>query len=209
MALDIIENIEQLREIYPAPFDLALKKERPILDKYSKKFLLLSAFSIISTSSVDGRMDCSPRGDYPGFIQIFDDETIAIPDRPGNNRLDSLSNLIENPNIGILSLIPGFGECLRINGTAKIVTDSDLLARFEYQNKLPKSLILVTINAVYFHCAKAITRSKLWHPEAQVERHIMPSLGKILMDQIDPSTSENDIKNTELDIAKRLKNTLY
>lgn len=209
MSLEIIETIEQLREIYPQPHELAIKKERAELDKYSRQFLSLSAFSIISTSSSDGLMDCSPRGDYPGFIQVFDNQTIAIPDRPGNSRLDSLSNIVENPNIGILSLIPGFNECLRINGTAKIVTNHDLLIRFKYQDKLPKTLILVSIKAVYFHCAKAIIRSKLWQVESQVERDRMPSLGRIVMQQLDPSTSEADIKSTEDSLEQNSKNALY
>lgn len=206
---EVVDSLDQLRELYDAPMELVLKKQKSELDKFSIQFLVLSAFSIISTSSSDGAMDCSPRGDYPGFIRVLDQQTVAIPDRPGNNRLDSLSNIVENPSIGILALVPGFNECLRINGAAKIVTNSDILALFEYRGKLPKSVIVVEINEIYFHCAKAITRSKLWKPESKIDRKIMPSLGKILMNQTDPSKSEEEIEQLEKLIVDRVKNTLY
>ena len=189
MKFKAIETIAELRDLYDNPVDLVLKKQQSKLDEYSTKFLNLSAFSVLSTSNINGNMDCSPRGDYQGFIQVLDNKTIAIPDRPGNNRLDSLSNIVENPNVGVLSLVSGFSECLRINGTARIVTDADLLERFKYQGKLPKSVIIVSINEIYFHCTKAITRSKLWEEEFHINRDVMPSLGKILMAQIAPSES--------------------
>jgi len=209
MKFKAIETIEELRELYDSPMDLVLKKQKSELDEYSTKFINLSAFSVLSTSSLNGNMDCSPRGDHQGFIQVLDNKTIAIPDRPGNNRLDTLSNIIENPNIGILSLVSGFSECLRINGTAKIVTDADLLERFKFQEKLPKSIIVVSVNEIYFHCAKAITRSKLWKEEFQINRDVMPSLGKILMAQIDPSKSKEEIEKVEVLIENRVKTTLY
>jgi len=209
MKFEKIKTIDKLRELYDSPMDLVIKKEKNRLDKYTTQYLELSAFPVISTSSIDGNMDCSPRGDYPGFIQVFDENTVAIPDRPGNNRLDSLKNIIENPNIGILVLVPGFSECLRINGTAKIVTNLEILERFKYNQKLPKSVIIVSIKEIYFHCAKAITRSNLWKSESKVDRNVMPSFGKILMDQIDPSKSEEEVKKVEDLIESRVKTTLY
>jgi len=209
MEYNVIESLEELRQLYDSPMDMVLKKQKSELDEYSRKFLSLSAFAVLSTSSMNGSMDCSPRGDYQGFIQEIDSKTIAIPDRPGNNRLDSLSNIIENPSVGVLSLVSGFSECLRINGTAKIATDTDLLERFKYKEKLPKSVIVVSINEIYFHCAKAITRSNLWKGESQVNRDVMPSLGKILMDQIDPSKSKEEVKKVEELIDNRIKTTLY
>ncbi|MBV1880087.1 MAG: pyridoxamine 5'-phosphate oxidase family protein [Pseudomonadales bacterium] len=209
MKYKMIESMEELRELYGSPMDMVLKKQKSELDKYSIKFLSLSVFSVLSTSSKDGKLDCSPRGDHQGFIQALDAKTIAIPDRPGNNRLDSLSNIIENPNVGVLSLVSGFSECLRINGTAKISTDIDLIEKFKYKEKLPKSVIVISINEIYFHCAKAITRSKLWDTEFQVNRKVMPSLGKILMDQIDPSKSKEEVKKVEELIEIRVKTTLY
>ena len=209
MEYNVIESMEELRELYGSPMDMVLKKQKSELDEYSSKFLSLSAFAVLSTSSMNGSMDCSPRGDYQGFIQEIDSKTIAIPDRPGNNRLDSLSNIIENPCVGVLSLVSGFSECLRLNGTAQIATDTDLLERFKYQDKLPKAVIVVSINEVYFHCAKAITRSKLWNEESQVNRDVMPSLGKILMAQIDPSKSKDEVEKVEELIENRVRTTLY
>lgn len=209
MEFEKIRSIEELQELYGTPMELVIKKQKTKLDKYSKQFLELSPFSVLATSSSKGNLDCSPRGDYPGFIRVLDDNTIALPDRPGNNRLDSLYNIVENPNIGLLILIPGFAECLRINGTAKIVTNASLLAQFEHQGKLPKSVLVISIQEIYFHCAKAITRSKLWDSDSQVERDIMPSLGKILMQQIDPSKSEVEVKKVEELIEDRVKTTLY
>ena len=209
MEYEEVTSIEQLRELYDSPISIAIEKQKSQLDQYSKKFLALSSFSIISTANNDGLLDCSPRGDQPGFIQVLDNNTIAKPDRPGNNRLDSLSNIIENPNIGIITLIPGFNECLRINGTAKIVTNTELLNRFKHQSKCPISVIVVSIKEIYFHCAKAITRANLWHPESHIPRSSMPSFGRILMAQIDPNKTEKEIVEVEDIIQHRLKNTLY
>lgn len=209
MEFEEIDSIEKLQELYGSPMELVIKKQKTKLDKFSKQFIALSSFSVLATSNSVGNMDCSPRGDYAGFIRVLDSGTIALPDRPGNNRLDSLRNIIENPNVGLLILIPGFAECLRINGTAKAVTNVSLLAQFEHQGKLPKSVLVISIQEVYFHCAKAITRSKLWDSESQLERNIMPSLGKILMQQIDPSKSEDEVKKVEALIENRVKTTLY
>ncbi len=209
MKYDTIKSMDQLRKVYDLPMELVLKKQKTQLDQYSIQFLELSAFCVLSTCSAGGSMDCSPRGDYPGFIKVLDDDTIAIPDRPGNNRLDSLSNVVENPQVGLLILVPGFKECLRINGQAKLVTQVDLLKKFEYRGKLPKSVMVISIKEIYFHCAKAITRSKLWDLESQVERKIMPSLGKILMKQVNPQESEDEIRKVETLIEERVKTTLY
>lgn len=209
MEYEVIDSVERLRELYDLPMELAVKKQNRKLDKFSEQFIALSSFSVLATSDLNGNMDCSPRGDYPGFIHTLDESTIALPDRPGNNRLDSLQNIIENPNVGLLTLIPGFAECLRINGSAKLTTNPSLLARFEHRGKLPKSVLVISIQEIYFHCAKAITRSKLWDSESQLDRNIMPSLGKILMQQIDPSKSEGEVKKVEELIEDRAKTTLY
>lgn len=209
MSYPSITSLEELRQIYDAPAALALNKQKAVLDDYSERFLQLCPFVVLSTSSCDGRFDCSPRGDYPGFIALLDKSTIAIPDRPGNNRLDSLSNIIQNPSVGLLALVPGFKECLRINGSAYISADDDLRALFTHQNKLPKSVIVVTIQEIYFHCAKAITRSRLWDNESQTDRGQMPSLGRILMNQIDPAQAECDIVAVEQLLETRAKTTLY
>jgi len=209
MEYEEIITSSQLRELYEMPMDLVVKKQKDQLDDFTQQYLRLSPFAVISTVGNNGLLDCSPRGEAPGFIKPIDKKTIAIPDRPGNNRLDSLSNIIENPSVGVLMLIPGFKECLRVNGDAKIVTNIEMLERFEHKGKLPKSVIIVTIKEIYFHCAKAITRSKLWDIESQVDRKTMPTLGRMLMRQIDPSKTDDDIREVEELIEKRVKTTLY
>ena len=209
MTYSAINDAKALRELYGEPLEIAVDKEKSEIDEYSKQFLALSPFALLSTASKAGIQDCSPRGDYPGFIQALDNKTLALPDRPGNNRLDSLCNIIENPNVGILILVPGFGECLRINGTATITTDNQLIKQCEYQGKQPKSVIVISILEVYFHCTKAIKRSKLWDKESQNDRSVMPSFARILMAQSKPESSESDIKKMEAFVDKRAKNQLY
>lgn len=209
MDIDTIDSHTKLRELYGEPLGLAVDKQKSELDEFSQKFLALSPFAILSTANKVGIQDCSPRGDYPGFIEVINNNTLALPDRPGNNRLDSLCNIIENPNIGLLILVPGFGECLRINGTAKITIDSQLMNRFEHQGKQPKAVILVTILEIFFHCTKAIKRSKLWMPEALSERNTLPSFARILMAQIDPECSEDQVKEIEDFVESRAKTQLY
>ncbi len=209
MDYEEITSMSQRRDLYDLPMDLVVKKQKDELDEFTLKYLSLCPFATISTVGSNGLLDCSPRGESPGFIQILDNKTIAMPDRPGNNRLDSLSNIITNPSIGILLLVPGFKDCLRINGTAKIVTNTELLEKFKVKGKRPKSVIVVSIKEIYFHCAKAITRAKLWDIESQVERNVMPSLGRILMAQIDSSKPISEIKAVEELIERRVKTTLY
>jgi PPOX class probable FMN-dependent enzyme len=209
MEYDEITSKEQLRSLYSSPMELVVKKQKNSLDEHSEKFISLSPFVIISTAGSDGLLDASPRGESAGFIKVLDDRTIAIPDRPGNNRLDSLTNIIENPQIGIVAVIPGFKECLRINGSAKIVTNSELLEQFEHSGKLPISAIVISIQEVYFHCAKAIARAKLWEQNSHVSREEMPSLGRILMSQIAPEKTEDEIKEVEELIENRVLTTLY
>ncbi len=204
-----VTSIDELREFYDQPSELVVKKQMSSLDKFSKQYISLSPFIALSTVAAGGGLDCSPRGDYPGFIKVLDNNTIAIPDRPGNNRLDTLENILETPQIGILLLIPGFSECLRINGSAIITRDSCLMEQFIYKEKLPKSVIVVSVEEAYFHCAKAIVRSGMWTNEAKVDRSVMPSLGRIVMSQIDPATSDKHIREAERHIEDRVKTTLY
>ncbi|OUS27040.1 hypothetical protein A9Q99_17710 [Gammaproteobacteria bacterium 45_16_T64] len=204
-----ITSKEQLRALYSAPMPMAVKKQQDSLDTYAKQFLQLCPFITLSTVGQSGFLDCSPRGDHPGFIQSIGNQSIAIPDRPGNNRLDSLTNIVECSEVGVLALIPGFKECLRINGEAYIDVTPGLLKRFEYRNKLPTSVIVVNVREVYFHCAKAITRSHLWDSESYVDRSEMPSFGRILMEQIKGDVSDEDVEKAETLIAERVKTTLY
>jgi uncharacterized protein len=181
---ETIGSKAELRERYGAPSERSLQKEMTKLDAHCRNFIALSPFLVIATSGADGLGDCSPRGDAPGFVAVLDDTTILIPDRLGNNRTDSLRNIIDNPGIGLLFLLPGVNETLRINGTARITTDAALLAPLAAQGKAPRSGLLVEVKEAYLQCGKALIRSKLWDPAIQIERASFPSLGKILADQI-------------------------
>ena len=192
-----IESVEQLRTIYRQPKELAAKKVIPRLEAHSKRIIELSPFLVISTMGEDGIADVSPRGDAPGFVQVIDDETIAIPDRPGNNRLDTLTNILGNPSVGTIFFVPGVDEVLRINGDAKLRDDAELRERFEVRGKLPASVILVKTKEIYLHCAKAIMRAGLWDASAQVDRRSLPTIGQMIVDQVGgnrPTKSHEDVK---------------
>ncbi|MDA0219666.1 MAG: pyridoxamine 5'-phosphate oxidase family protein [Proteobacteria bacterium] len=182
-----ITSREQLREVYPEPKGRTVRKVIDHLEEHCRAFIALSPFVLLSTAGADGKGDVTPRGDAPGFVAVLDDNTLAIPDRPGNNRLDSLQNVIENPEVGLLFLVPGFMETLRINGTAQIRTDQELCQRFAVAGRLPPSVLVVTVREAFLHCAKSIMRSRLWDADAQVERSLMPTIGQIISDQLGES----------------------
>lgn len=193
MGEEIIKSLAELRSHYGPPGDLAVNKEMTALDQHCRRFIEISPFVVIATAAANGTADASPRGDAPGFVQILDDKHLLIPDRAGNNRLDSLKNLVENPNIGLLFFVPGMNETLRLNGTALLTTDPELLAPMTVNGKPPRTALLVTVNQVFLQCAKALIRSKLWAANSQINRKSFPSLGKILSDQVDGvSQSEAD-----------------
>ena len=179
----MIADEAALRGLYPATHALAAQKSLTALDPHAREFIRRSPFLTIGTQNRDGRADVSPRGDPAGFAQVLDDRTLAIPDRPGNNRLDTLSNILANPNVGLLFLVPGFDDTLRINGTATLSTDPDLLRRMAVNDRVPTLAIVVTVAEVFLHCAKAFRRSRLWDPEARQDRKEMPSLLKMILDQ--------------------------
>ena len=143
---------------------------------------------IIGTTRPDGVGDVSPRGEEPGFVKVLDDTTLAIPDRPGNNRLDTLSNILERPAVGLIFLIPGVNETLRINGEAEIRDDDELREMFEVNGRLPATVLVVKVNEIYLHCAKALMRSRLWDEDAKIERSEFPTMGEMIRDQIDADT---------------------
>ncbi|MBX3572010.1 MAG: pyridoxamine 5'-phosphate oxidase family protein [Mesorhizobium sp.] len=182
--MHFITSRDELRRVYKPASENSLRKELKALDGHSVSFIGRSPFVLIGTSDGKGHADVTPKGDRPGFVAVLDNRTIAIPDRPGNNRLDTLENLLVEPSIGLLFLIPGMDETLRINGKAKITADDSLRARFEVDGKLPQAVILVEVEAAYMHCAKAFMRSQLWHPETWPERNSMPTLGQMLKDQL-------------------------
>jgi len=203
--MDTIENVEHLRESYGAPSERALKKQLNRLDKHCRDFIARSPFLVIASADPSGRCDASPKGDAPGFVQVIDDTTLLIPDRLGNNRIDTLANLLARPGIGLIFFVPGINETLRVNGRACITTDPALLEPLAVDGKVPRSAILVTAEEIYFHCGKALIRSDLWNPDKQVRRSDFPSLGRILADQIGGISVEESERYT----AESYKTRLY
>lgn len=200
-----IENLKQLREIYAEPKGRAVTKVFHRLEEESRRFISLCPFVLIATQGPCGA-DVSPKGDQPGFVQVIDDVTVAIPDRPGNNRLDGLGNVLENPAVGLIFLIPGVNETFRINGTGEIRDDADLLARFEVSGKLPKTCLVVTVQEAFMHCAKALMRSRLWDPDARVPRDALPTAAQIMRAQTGDQTIADE---TTEEAADRYKKALY
>lgn len=179
-----VNNEEELRKIYKEPQNAVLKKILPKLEKHCKNFIQHSPFIVISTSNKNGHADASPKGDNPGFVSVIDDQTLLIPDRVGNNIADSLRNILENPEIGIIFFIPGIRETLRINGSCKITTDGDVLGKLDANGKAPRSAIEVSVREAYLHCGKSIIRADLWGGKNKINQQDFPSLGTMLADQI-------------------------
>lgn len=204
--MDFITTREQLRSIYKAPGGNAVRKELRGLDGHCRNFIAHSPFVLIGSSDRDGNADVTPKGDRPGFALVLDETTIAIPDRPGNNRLDTLENILVNPAVGLLFLIPGMNETLRVNGTARLTTDTGLCERLAVDGKLPQSVIVVSVRAAYLHCAKAFLRSRLWEPETWADRSTMPTLGQMLKDQIEFAESA---EKTDEWLAAAYKQTMW
>ena len=174
-----ISTIEELENIYGKPGERDLIKETDHITEHYQKLIEVSPFMILATSGAGG-LDCSPRGDEPGFVRVLDNKTLVFPDRKGNKRKDSLRNIIGDSRIAALFLIPGVGVTLRVNGNAHISVDNDLLQSFSVDDKSPRSAIVVSVGSVYFQCARAIVRSNLWNPEEHLNPEALPSAGEIL-----------------------------
>jgi PPOX class probable FMN-dependent enzyme len=179
-----ITSAEALRAAYRTPGDLVRRKQLDHIDVHSRRLIALSPFVVLATSGHAGAADATPRGGEPGFVHVPDERTLLVPDRPGNNRLDTLENLLVNPEVGLLFLVPGVDETLRVNGSVEIRDDDDLRARFEVAGRLPATVLRVAVREVYLHCAKALMRSRLWDPDAQIDRSSLPTLGQMFRDQI-------------------------
>ena len=201
----LITSAAALEALYGAPNPNSLAKEVPFLHPHYRTFLEAAPFVSIATVGPGG-MDCSPRGDAPGFVRAHDEKTVMIPDRRGNNRIDTLKNLVADPRIGLLFLIPGVGETLRIHGRARISIDPALLATFAVDGKPPRSVIVVDIETVYFQCSRALVRSRLWDAAAQVARGALPSTGTLIAD-IGQGGFDGAQYDRELD--QRVAETLY
>ena len=204
---DVITEESELREIFGWPTELALNKQISLLDQHCRDIIAKSPFILLGTSDPSGRCDVSPKGDYPGFVRVLDDKTVAIPDLPGNNRLDTLTNIIRNPQVGLIFMIPGMNETLRINGRVRLVRDPDLLESMSYQNKLPKLAIVVDIQEVFTHCPKAFIRSKLWSEEYRIDRSELPSFAVILRDHV--GIVDCDVEQFQLEIDHISETTLH
>lgn len=187
-----------LRECYPPTMERARLKTLRQLDGHCREFIALSPFLCLGTSTEDGS-DVSPRGDAPGFVHVLDDTTLAIPDWPGNNRLDSLSNIVANPRVGMLFLVPGVDETLRVNGEASITADPSLLSRWNVNGKHPRSVMLVKVREAYMHCGKALIRSKLWHDDYKVPRTALASYGQMLKDHAKIADTAEQIQASVVD----------
>jgi uncharacterized protein len=192
----------QLRDVYAPAIERARKKSLRQLDAHCRRFIELSPFVCMGTVG-SGGADVTPRGDQPGFVLVLDETTLAMPDWPGNNRLDSLENLEEDSRVGLLFMIPGFEESLRVNGRAEISFADDLLARWE---RRPKSALLIRVEEAFLHCGKAMIRSRLWDPAARVERSALPSYGQMMKDQIEIGDTAAEI---EASVAEGYRDRLY
>jgi PPOX class probable FMN-dependent enzyme len=200
-----VTTLEALEALYDKPYGPAIVKEIDRINPHYRKFIEAAPFFALATSGPDG-LDCSPRGDAPGFVRVADEKTLRIPDRRGNNRIDSLRNIVSDPRVALLFLIPGVGETIRVIGRASISTDPALTETFIVNGKAPRSVIVVAVERVFFQCTKAIVRSKLWDPARHVDRKSLPSAGTILGE-----ISGGKIGGPEHDRAQpqRIKETLY
>ncbi len=201
----LVTTMDQLEAMYGEVFPPARVKEIDHINASYRAFIEAAPFFAMATGGPDG-LDCSPRGDPAGFVRVHDEKTLMIPDRRGNNRIDSLRNLIDDPRVALLFLIPGCGETIRVNGRAAICTDPKLCRSFEMQGKVPRCVLVVTVERVYYQCPKAIVRSKLWDPASKVDRKSLPSAGTILA-----GISGGKVGGPEHDrtYPERLKATIY
>lgn len=203
--MSIITSIEELEAIYGAPGETSLIKEVDYITPHYRAFIDAAPFAALATSGAEG-LDCSPRGDLAGFVRVHDEKTLMMPDRRGNNRVDSLRNIVRDPRVALLFLVPGVGNTLRVNGRAQLSTDAELLESFAVQGKAPRSVIVMNVDAVYFQCARALVRSKLWHPDSQVDPKSLPTPGQILA-----ALSENRVGGSDYDQTweERARRTLW
>lgn len=203
---DRVETEDELRGRYGKVSPLAAKKSLPRIDPHIRHFIGLSPFCCIATSRPDGGADNSPRGDAPGFVTMPDDRTLLIPDRPGNNRLDTMSNIIANPKVGLIFFIPGVDETVRVNGRASITEDANLLAGMAVNGKTPKTAIRIDVEEAFLHCSKALRRAKLWHADYKIDRKTLPTLGQMITDQVDTGMTADE---AEARVQDSIKKTMY
>jgi uncharacterized protein len=204
---DVVETEEELRTLFGTPSARAVLKERPALDQHSRAFIARSPMVLVATADRHGRCDVSPKGDFPGFVLVLDDRRLAIPDRPGNKRFDGMRNILENPHVGLIFLVPGREETLRVNGRASITRDPDILERCAVQGRTPALAIGIEIEQCFLHCAKAFRRAHFWTVEQWLAPDALPSLGCMLFDQIKPEGLT--AQDYERDLESNIKHNLY
>ena len=173
-----------MRDVYKPPAPRAAQKVLDHLDVHCRNFIALSPLCVLSSTNAKGQADASPRGDPPGFVKVLDNKTLLLPDRPGNNQVDSLQNIVENPGVGLLFFVPGMNETLRVKGKAEIVTDDDELESMTVKGRPPVSGLRITVEEAFLHCGRALIRSRVWDPDVQIVRSDYPTYGQALADQI-------------------------
>jgi len=191
-----IHTKDDLREHYGEPVLRTVQRQLSSLDSHCRHFISLSPFLVMASWGPDGA-DASPKGDPPGFVKVVDDKTLLLPDRRGNRRVDSMLNIVDNPDVGFIFFVPGVEETLRVNGTARITTEPILLKSLAMYDKVPASGLLITVKEVFFHCGKSIIRSKLWDPDTRINRQEFPTLGQIVADQVPGRNVEEEDQVTE------------
>jgi PPOX class probable FMN-dependent enzyme len=191
---ELIATRERLRSLYKQPSDRAHDKVIDHIDDVCRRFIAASPFVIVASRGADGRLDVSPKGDPPGFVDVLDERTLAIPDRLGNNRLDTFDNLLVHPAVGLLFLIPGNGDTLRVSGTARLARDATLQARLAIDGRTPNLVVVVTVEEAFMHCPKCIARSKLWSPDRWPDRTNVPSLAEALVAHAAPSQTVAEVQ---------------
>jgi len=198
----------ELRQLYGAASERASLKELPSLDRHAQQFIALSPFVVLASANATGQMDASPRGGAPGFVKVIDTQTLLIPDAPGNNRLDTLENILDTGQLGLLFMLPGFDETLRVNGQAVLSTEPSALQQCADARRTPVLVIRVRVQAVYLHCAKAFMRAQLWNPSRHAQRHLMPSMGEMLRDQIQSTQGHDMGVETQEEMMARYRQSL-
>ena len=206
--MSCITTLTALRELYTPVNPRSALKELPQLDEHAKRLISLSPFVVISSYGADGRADTSPRGGDAGFVKALDSETLLITDSPGNNRLDSLENIIATGQVGLLFMVPGMDETLRVNGTAVLSTDESERKLCEDSRRVPPLVIRVSVHACYLHCAKALMRSDLWNADKHIDRSQLPSMGEMMHDQLAGKISPDTAVETQAQMLERYQQTL-
>ena len=202
-----INDEVQLRGLYEDPMELALLKQLDRLDDHCRNFIAHSPFVVVGSTRQGRGTDVSPRGDAPGFVRVLDANTIAIPDRPGNNRLDTMSNIVTDSEVGLLFFIPGIDETLRVNGRARLSRDPALMAAAAVKGREPRLMIIVAVREAFLHCGKALKRSRLWHDDYRVDKQSFPSLGRMIVEQTKPKNLT--VEQAESYVAEGYVKNLY